>query len=333
MNAKLSDALKSTLSLRLCFGIVIVTMLTERLLGADLMLSSILGDRRLWPSQVQLTRPTTMKLLSASGQEIGSMQGPAGRTFNVVGIYPNGVLVQMGAGVAVVDAAGTDVLQRAEAISEHIASSSASVTPVAAAAVPVAPPAAASASPPSQAALAATPAGKVIDFRQGWAMPRGRWKTVGDTEISQSDPRDYASNAYIPYPQKGKMEYRVTYNYRHGKDAAITTYIFCSDGAQGDRGTSYMITDSKSEMDIVRFDDNKRHDLAKLQPIDLVANNEWIDAVIVYDANTGKFDITRNGKFVGTCTDPDPIKEGKDFSIGTCATPGSYKDIQIRSLD
>jgi hypothetical protein len=274
-----------------------------------------------------------MKLVSASGQEIGSMQGPTGRTFNVAGIYPNGVLVQMGAGFAVVDAAGTDVLERAEAISEHIASSSTSSTPVAAAATPVAPPAADSASPSSQAAQAATPAGKAIDFRQGWAMPRGRWKTVSDTEISQSDPRDYATNAYIPYPQKGKVEYRVTYKYRHGKDAAITTYIFCSDGAQGDRGTCYMITDSKSEMDIVRFDANKRHDLAKLQPIDLVASDEWINAVIVYDANTGKFDITRDGKYVGTCTDPDPIKEGKDFSIGTCATPGSYKDIQIRSLD
>ena len=37
-------------------------------------------------------------------------------------------------------------------------------------------------------------------------------------------------------------------------------------------------------------------------------------------------------KVPGSWTDPEPLKTGRDFSIGTCMTKASFKDIAVRPL-
>jgi hypothetical protein len=69
----------------------------------------------------------------------------------------------------------------------------------------------------------------------------------------------------------------------------------------------------------------------KVFPAD-AANGAWIDLRITYDAARGLMEITRNGKVLGSWTDADPIKSGKDFSLGTCLTKAGFKEVQVRPL-
>ena len=323
----------------LCSLGAVSVILNSSLAAADFSLSSIAADKRLWPSEVHLTQPAPLKLMGANGQEIGSTLGQAGLLLKVLRIEPTRLLVQFGTSSAVVDASVTDLLKQSEAMAQRIQSTSAPSQP-APALSPT--PEISSASAPLEPkggskVETGSKAGKIISFKTGWVMKQGDWRVASDTEIGQSDPKSACTNAYIPFPQSGKMEFRMQEKYRMLDRSCNTIYIFCSDGEQAERGTSYMIADfinkqGGAEVSVTRFTNNKRKVIQTFKPVDRVVN-QWIDLVIVYDANIGRMNITRNGKLVGTCTDPDPIKEGKDFSIGTCRTPGEYKDIQIRSLN
>ena len=72
--------------------------------------------------------------------------------------------------------------------------------------------------------------------------------------------------------------------------------------------------------------------LKALATVAVATDGTWIDLRITYDAAKGVIEITRNGRVLGSWTDPDPIKTGKDFSIGTCLTKAAFKDIHVRPL-
>ena len=81
---------------------------------------------------------------------------------------------------------------------------------------------------------------------------------------------------------------------------------------------------------INRVTNDKTKDMKKFDVP--AAGGQWIDFRAIYDTATGTVEITRNGKVLGTWTDPDPLKTGRDVSIGTYMTHASFKDLEVRPL-
>ena len=184
--------------------------------------------------------------------------------------------------------------------------------------------------------LPGAPAGKFEDVRTGWKMPKGRWVATGPGEIEQHDTKETCSNAFKAIPQTGKMEYRLKQKYTKGKSACTTIYFMSDDGAKLERGNAYMIADyfdekGKAEVSINRIVNDGAPQTKAAFPVDGISG-QWIDLRITYDADTGKITVERNGKPVGEWTDPEPIKTGKDFSVGTCMAKASFKDMLVQPL-
>jgi hypothetical protein len=188
---------------------------------------------------------------------------------------------------------------------------------------------------PTRVVATPAPAARFDSFRSGWKMVRGKWVVVSDTEIEQRDNKDGVSNAYKSIPQSGKMEYRLKQKYYGGKSACTTIYIMCDDGDKTERGNGYLIADSlnekgHAEVVILKVTNDKTKEMKKLPST--AVNGQWMDLRITYDSTTGVIAITRNGTALGSWTDPEPIKEGRDFSLGTCMTKASFKEIEVRPL-
>jgi len=177
--------------------------------------------------------------------------------------------------------------------------------------------------------------GAFDDVRAGWHFKRGRWQAAGLTQLDQSDTKDNCSNAWKSIAQNGKTEYRLKEMFFKGESACTTIYIMSDDGAKLERGNAYLIADyfdhkGKAEVSITKCVDDKFKD-SKTFPVQGISG-QWIDLRITYDPATGELAVERNGKPVGSWTDPAPIKTGKDFSLGTCMTKASFKDITVRPL-
>lgn len=269
-------------------------------LHAQVTIEKLAADPKLWPKEVKLTKAVPLQLFE-NGKQTGAIQATVGLAVRLKRVEATRLTIEIGSAAAVVPPDATDLLAR-----------------VAAAPAPV---------------VVAAP--RVENFRTGWKMPRGKWTVVSDTEIAQLDVKDTVSNAYTAIPQSGKMEYRLKQRYFGGKSACTTIFIMSDAGGKLERGNGYLIADAlnekgKAEVSINKvINDGPRN--VKTFPAE-PANGVWIDLRITYDAATGVIEVTRNGKVLGSWTDPDPIKTGKDFSIGTCLTKAVFKDIQVRSL-
>ena len=264
-------------------------------LRAQVTIEQMAADPKLWPAEVRIIQAAPIQLWE-NGRPSGSVQGTVGMTVRVKKVEPGRLTIESGTAVGSIAPAATDILTR----------------------VP-----------------GAAPAGKVESMRTGVKMVRGKWVVVGETEIEQHDNKDGVSNAYKSIPQTGKIEYRTKYKYNGGKSACVTIYIMCDDGDKTERGNAYLLVDAlnekgHAEFSISRVTDDKTKDVKKFDcpPV----NGQWIDFRATYDSATGVIEITRNGKVLGSWTDPEPLKTGKDFSIGTCMTKASFKDIEVRPL-
>ena len=269
-------------------------------LRAQTTIEQMAADPKLWPREVKLTQAVPIQLWE-NGRPSGTAPGTVGMVLKVRKVEAGRIIVEGSSAtvVGVVAPAATDILTR----------------------VPGAAP--------------ATAAGKFESVRTGVKMVRGKWVVVSDTEIEQHDPKDGVSNAYKSIAQSGKMEYRAKYKYTGGRNSGITIYIMCDDAGKTERGNAYLLVDGNDDKGhgqfiINRVTDDKTRDMKKFDCPP--AGGQWIDFRATYDSATGTIEITRNGKVLGSWTDPEPLKTGRDFSIGTCMTRASFKDIEVRPL-
>ena len=278
-------------------------------LRAQVTIEQMAADPKLWPREVKLTHAVLIQI-SDNGRPRGSVQGTVGMTLPVKKVEPGRLTVEVGAGLGAVAPGVTDILAR----------------------VAGAAPAVSTAAP---GAVAAGAAGRFENVRTGWKMVRGKWVVTSDYELAQNDNKDGVSNAYKSIPQSGKMEYRLKYKYNGGKSACVTIYIMCDDGEKTERGNAYLLVDAlnekgRAEFVFVKVTDDKTKEMKKLPSTPV--SGQWIDFRATYDTATGVIEITRNGKVLGSWTDPEPLKTGKDFSIGTCMTRASFKEMEVRPL-
>lgn len=268
-------------------------------LPAAATLEQVAADERMWPKEVKLTQAVVLQLFD-NGKESGSVQGNVGMTLQVRRVEVARVTVVLGTALAAVPPGATDLLARV-----------------------------------TLAAPTTVPAHGLQNFRTDWKMPKGQWSVLSDGEIEQREAKETVTNAFKAIPQSGRMEYRLKLRYLAGKSACAMIYLMCSAGEKLERGNCYLIADAQNEkgqaeVSINRvINDGPRR--MKSFPTD-AANGQWIDLRIVYDAGTGLMEITRNGRVLGTWTDPEPLKTGKDFSLGTCLTKGGFKEVQVRPL-
>ena len=268
-------------------------------LRAQVTIEQMAADPKLWPAEVKIIQAAPIQLWE-NGRPSGSVQGTVGMTVRVKKVEPGRLTIESGTAVGSIAPAATDILTR----------------------VPGAAPAAAA-------------AGKVESMRTGVKMVRGKWVVVGETEIEQHDNKDGVSNAYKSIPQTGKMEYRAKYKYTGGRNSGITIYIMCDDADKTERGNAYLLVDGNDDKAhgnfiINRVTNDKTKDMKKFDVPP--AGGQWIDFRATYDTATGTVEITRNGKVLGTWTDPEPLKTGRDVSIGTYMTHASFKDLEVRQM-
>ena len=270
-------------------------------LRAQTTIEQMAADPKLWPREVKLTQAVPIQLWE-NGRPSGTAPGTVGMVLRVRKVEAGRITVEGSSAtvVGVVAPTVTDILAR----------------------VPGAAPAPAA-------------AGKFESVRTGVKMVRGKWVVVSDTEIEQHDPKDGVSNAYKSIPQTGKMEYRAKYKYTGGRNSGITIYIMCDDADKTERGNAYLLVDGNDDKGhgqfiINRVTDDKTKDMKKFDCPP--AGGQWIDFRATYDAETGTVEITRNGKVLGSWTDPSPLKDGKHFSIGTYMTHASFKDMEVHPL-
>ncbi len=292
------------MNLRHFFRLSLSLLILSATLRAQLTVEQIAGDPKLWPKEVKLTQAVPIQLFE-NGKPTGALQGTVGLALKVKSVEAARLTIEIGKGVASIPPAATDLVARVGA------------------------------SPAAAAAAAAKADAKVESFRAGWKMPRGKWTVVSDTEIAQLDVKDTVANAYMSVPQSGRMEYRLKQRYFGGKSACTTVYLMSDAGGRLGRGTAYLIADSLNEKGVAEVSINKvindgPRSMKKFSADPI--NGQWIDLRITYDAGTGVIEVTRNGKVLGNWTDPDPLKNGKDFSIGTCLTKAAFKDVQVRPL-
>lgn len=264
-------------------------------------MEQVVADPKLWPREVKLTQAVPLQLFT-NGQPAGTVQGTVGLLLKVRAVEAGRLTVEFGNSVTVVAPAATDLLVRVNGS-----------------------PAAAGASHETV---------KILNFREGWKMPRGKWTIAADGEITQTDTKDTTANAYTSIPQSGRLEYRLKQRYLAGKSACTTIFFMSDAGARLERGNSYLVADALDDKGVAEVSINKvtndRPRSMKKFVVDPI-NGQWIDLRITYDAGTGVIEVTRNGKVVGSWTDPDPIKTGKDVSLGTCLTKAAFRDVQVRS--
>ena len=287
------------MNFRITFTTALGVLFLSAALHAQVTIEQLAANEKLWPREVKLTQAVTLQLYT-DGRESGSLQGNVGMALRVRRVEVARLTVEMGTALAVVPPAATDILARA-----------ALATP------------------------AIVPAHGLQNFRTDWKMPKGQWAVISDTEIEQHDPQDTVSNAFKAIPQSGRMEYQLKQRYVGGKSACTTIYIMCDAGEKLERGNCYLIADAlnekgRAEVSINKVLNNGPRNM-KTFPTE-TANGQWIDLRITYDATTGVIEITRNGRVLGSWKDPDPIKTGKDFSLGTCLTKATFKDVQVGPL-
>ncbi|MCE9612374.1 MAG: hypothetical protein K8R23_19415 [Chthoniobacter sp.] len=284
---------------RVAFIFLLGVLFFSATLRAAVTLEQVAADERMWPKEVKLTQAVTLQLYD-NGRESGSVQANVGMILQVRRVEVARVTVALGTALAVVPPGATDLLARA-----------------------------------ALAAPATAPAHGLQNFRADWKMPRGQWSVLSDGEIEQRDAKDTVSNAFKTIPQSGRMEYRLKLRYLAGKSACAMIYIMCSAGEKLERGNCYLIADAQNEkgqaeVSINRvINDGPRR--MKAFPAD-ASNGQWIDLRILYDGGSGLMEISRNGRVLGSWSDPEPLKTGKDFSVGTCLTKGGFKDVQVRPL-
>jgi len=299
MSGRRVESGRARMHARAAFTFLLGVLFFTATLRAAVTLEQVAADERMWPKEVKLTQAVTLQLYD-NGKESGSVQANAGMTLQVRRVEVARVTVALGTALAVVPPGATDLLARA-----------------------------------ALAAPTTVPAHGLQNFRADWKMPKGQWSVVSDGEIEQRDARDTVANAFKAIPQSGRMEYRLKLRYLAGKSACAMIYIMCSAGGKLERGNCYLIADAQNEkgqaeVSINRvINDGPRR--MKAFPTD-AANGQWIDLRILYDAGTGLMEISRNGRVLGTWSDPEPLKTGKDFSLGTCLTKGGFKEVLVRPL-
>lgn len=299
MNVRRAECGRTRMYARVAFIFLLGVLFFSATLRAAVTLEQVAADERMWPKEVKLTQAVTLQLYD-NGRESGSVQANVGMILQVRRVEVARVTVALGTALAVVPPGATDLLARA-----------------------------------ALAAPATAPAHGLQNFRADWKMPRGQWSVLSDGEIEQRDAKDTVSNAFKTIPQSGRMEYRLKLRYLAGKSACAMIYIMCSAGEKLERGNCYLIADAQNEkgqaeVSINRvINDGPRR--MKAFPAD-ASNGQWIDLRILYDGGSGLMEISRNGRVLGSWSDPEPLKTGKDFSVGTCLTKGGFKDVQVRPL-
>ncbi len=287
------------MNLRHLLTLAAVMLALGTTLRAQVTIEQMAADPKLWPAEVKIIQAATIQLWE-NGRPSGSVQGTVGTVVQVKKVEPGRLTIQSGTAVGSIVPTATDILTR----------------------VPGAAPAAAA-------------AGKPESMRTGVKLVRGKWTVTADNEIEQHDTKDGVSNAYKVIPQTGKMEYRAKYKYTGGRNSGITIYIMCDDADKTERGNAYLLVDGNDDKAhgnfiINRVTDDKTKDMKKFDVPS--AGGQWVDFRATYDSATGTVEVTRNGKVLGSWTDPSPLKDGKHFSIGTYMTHASFKDIEVHPL-
>jgi len=272
-------------------------------LSAQVTIEQMAADPKLWPAEVKIIQAAPIQLWE-NGRPSGSVQGTVGMTVRVKKVEPGRLTIESGSAMGSIAPAATDILTRAPGAA------------------------------PGAAAGGKT-TGHFESMRTGLKMVRGKWVVIGETEIEQHDPKDGVSNAYKSIPQTGKMEYRAKYKYTGGRNSGITIYIMCDDADKTERGNAYLLVDGNDDKAhgqfiINRVTNDKTKDMKKFDVP--AAGGQWIDFRATYDTATGTVEITRNGKVLGSWTDPEPLTTGRDVSIGTYMTLASFKEIEVHPL-
>ena len=170
-----------------------------------------------------------------------------------------------------------------------------------------------------------------VGINPQWIQVGSTWTNISET-LNQADEANANTNIYANVSQISGNTYLYKWRMKisgTGINRRAGIYIMCDDPTLTQRNNSYMVyfrVDQdkcqiyKSENDVI---DVKTDD-------DCTVNaDEWFDAKIIYNTNTGKIKVYKNDTLVSEWTDGTPLTDGNSISLRTGEANVSYDDFAI----
>ena len=170
-----------------------------------------------------------------------------------------------------------------------------------------------------------------VGINSQWIQLGSTWTNISEV-LNQSDEVNANTNIYANVSQTSGNTYLYKWRMKisgTGTNRRAGLYIMCDDATQTQRNNSYMV--------YFRVDNDKCQIYkAESNVIDLktdddctVNADEWFDAKIIYNTNTGNLRVYKNDILVSEWTDGTPLTSGNSISLRTGEANVSYDDFAI----
>ena len=159
-----------------------------------------------------------------------------------------------------------------------------------------------------------------VTLDTSWKTPAasGTWTVTGNT-LTQSDTSVSNTNIYTALNQT--LSNRYIYHFKAMLASAVDgtnerrfgIHFFCDSAYLSQRGNSYFIyfRQELSQLEFYKCVNNAWTETKVITGIAITSGNGTIKSDI--DRTTGKIDVYRNNKFLGTWTDPHSINHGREL--------------------
>ena len=169
-----------------------------------------------------------------------------------------------------------------------------------------------------------------------WTIPAssGTWAVSGGM-LSQSDETVNNTNIYTPLTQNLSNRYLYHFTAKAGGNTSVNRrfgfHYFCDNGSLLNRGNSYFVWFRLEDKTLEFFKViNNVFDTAQKVIHNITTTpDQFYDYKIIFDRITGKTEVYRDNKLMGTWTDPTPFSSGNAISFRSGNALLTVKDLNV----
>ena len=170
-----------------------------------------------------------------------------------------------------------------------------------------------------------------VGINTQWIQLGSTWTNISEA-LNQADEVNANTNIYANVSQTSGNIYLYKWRMKisgTGTNRRAGIYFMCDDATQTQRNNSYMVyfRVDQDKCQIYKAESNVID--VKTDDDCIVNADEWFDAKIIYNSNTGSIKVYKNDTLVSLWTDGTPITTGNSISLRTGEANVSYDDFAI----
>ena len=170
-----------------------------------------------------------------------------------------------------------------------------------------------------------------IGINTQWTQLGSTWTNISEA-LNQSDEVNANTNIYTNVSQTSGNTYLYKWRMKisgTGANRRAGIYFMCDDATQTQRNNSYMVY-FRVDQDKCQIYEAESNVIDVKTDDDCTVNaDEWFEAKIIYNTNTGSIKVYKNDILVSSWTDGTPITTGNSISLRTGEANVSYDDFAI----